>query len=111
MPWVHTRTHVFKSDDVKDDISNLRTNFSNFDGTFEVFVQNQLIASSVIDKGVVVSSQLYEYAGDYTCSVDGITTCADDEINQMNWIEYAFCAASAPACLAEIYSSCLWESC
>lgn len=106
-----TMTHIFEADDKNEDISDLRNNFKSFDGTFEIIVQNQVVSKSVIQSGVVTSRQLMAYYGDYDCTIDGITTCADDEINDMNWIEYAFCAATAPACLARIYSSCLWENC
>jgi len=46
----------------------------------------------------------------FPCSI-GIISCADDAINGMNWIEYGFCLAGAPACLARVYLSCGWQSC
>lgn len=29
----------------------------------------------------------------------------------MNWIDYALCAASAPACYGGLWASCSWEVC
>lgn len=112
-----TIVHTFISYDLNEDISNLPEKFSTFNGIFEITSNKTLISQSIIKDGVVVSNERFysnrtsSARGDYACSVDGITSCADDEINDMNWIEYAFCAVGAPACLAELYASCIYENC
>ena len=106
-----TLIHQFESAD-QSDISNIRRNFSSFTGSFSIIYDGHIIKKKTIKNGLVVSEWTDPYSGEkYPCTVDGITTCADDEINDMNWIEYAFCALDAPMCLAELYISCAWENC
>jgi len=109
--YLPVMTHMFKSNNTSDDLSNLRNNFNTFNGVFEIIANNHVVSKAIIVDGSITQYERYAYAGDYQCTFDGITTCADDEINDMNWIQYAFCAVTAPECLAEIYLSCLWDNC
>lgn len=107
-----TIVHKFIASDTNSDISDLREKFSTFNGTFERTIDGKLLSVASIVNGNVVSYQRFSLDdGDYECSLDGITTCADDTINDMNWIEYGACALTAPACLARIYASCIYENC
>ena len=108
-----TIVHNFISDDREKNISNLPEKFDNFNGIFEIKVGDKVISQTMIKKGKVISfNKISELKiSDYDCSVEGIIECADDTINDMNWIEYGFCAATAPMCLARVYSSCTFENC
>lgn len=98
-------------------MKDLPTKINSFNGTFIIEVEGQILHKSIIKDGIVKESEIKKFEISefarisYPCTVDGITSCADDQINDMNWIEYGFCLASAPACLAELYLSCGWENC
>lgn len=112
-----TFIHKFIPDNKIEIMKDLPTKINSFNGTFIIEVEGQILHKSIIKNGIVKESEIKKFEISefarisYPCTVDGITSCADDQINDMNWIEYGFCLASAPACLAELYLSCGWENC
>lgn len=108
--------HKFIPDNTSEIMKDLPKKISTFNGVFLIEVEGQVLHRSIIKNGVVTKSEINKFsvsafAKRYPCTIDGITSCADDQINDMNWIEYSFCLAGAPACLAQLYLSCSWENC
>lgn len=103
--------HKFKLDKRSDNIND----FSSTNGTYTIECNGIILYRMIIKNGEIESTEIINHKSlsseEYPCTVRGIVTCADDEINDMNWIEYASCAISAPVCLATIYASCIWENC
>lgn len=104
--------HRLSSDDGRKMTGDFSKNIKTFTGTFTIEAEGEVLRKHRVQNGKIVSSQYFDQKlSDYECTMKGIVTCADDEINDMNAVEYLFCAASAPACLAETYASCLYENC
>lgn len=45
------------------------------------------------------------------CSVSTVHDCVSYKIEDMNWIDYGACLATAPACYAQLWASCGWDVC
>src|SRR5690625_3325269 len=77
-------------------------------GTLTIEIENKVVRKYEVKDGPIIAlgNQNQIMSGDYDCSIEGIVECADDEINDKNAVEYLFCLASAPLCLAEVYASC-----
>lgn len=76
-------------------------------------IENKVVKKYEVRDGKIISSRNFNQImnGDYDCSIEGIVECGDDGINDRNAIEYLFCIASAPLCLAEVYASCTYDNC
>ena len=102
--------HRLTSSDKKE-ISNSDT--ETFNGSLTIEIENRVVKKYEVKDGKIISSGNFNQImnGEYDCSIEGIVECADDEINDKNAIEYLFCLASAPLCLAEVYASCTYDNC
>ena len=112
-----TFIHKFIPDNPNEIMKDLPRKMNSFNGTFILEVEGQFLLKSIIKNGTVVKSEHNKFVAyhlakeDYSCTISGIQDCAEDTINDMNWVDYSFCLASAPVCLAQTYASCAWESC
>ena len=106
-----TLYHKFESVDRNDDMSDL----SSTNGTYTIECEGETIYRMVVKDGEIYSTEIIDEKavaqGEYACTLRGIVRCADDTINDMNWIEYGSCLLGAPTCLATTYASCMWENC
>lgn len=105
-----TLYHKFKLDKRSDNINDL----SSTNGTYTIECNGVIVYKMIIKNGKIESTEIVNHKSlseEYPCTVKGIVTCADDTIEDVNWIEYGSCLLSAPLCLATIYASCIWENC
>lgn len=106
--------HKITLDNKNEKFDDLSKDLSSINGIYTIEVNGQILVSKIIKNGKIQSTEIKTasslYAR-YPCTTRGLILCADNEFNNMNWVEYGFCMAGAPACLAEVYASCAWESC
>ncbi len=48
---------------------------------------------------------------DFPCTIDTVHDCVSFKIDDMNWVDYAICVASAPACYGQLWASCTYDVC
>lgn len=106
---------------ISDNSSNIYEQFKNkkssVSGEFTIEVDGQIILKKRIVNGVGLKTQLLSpqvsarEAEAAPCNVSTVHDCVAWEIEDMNWVEYGFCLASAPGCYAGLWASCTWEVC
>mgnify|MGYP005995619645 CR=1 FL=1 len=96
------------------DINEIK-DFNNLNAIVTVGFKNKLLFETKVLNGKIntkkVSKDYNLLLKEYPCTAAGLVECADDSFNDMNFVQYAFCLASAPACLAREYLSCAWDNC
>ncbi len=87
-------------------------------GLFTIEINGQVILKKQFINGVGLKTEKNSYdnliggeIGRIACNVKNIHDCVSWEIEDMNWLEYLVCAASAPGCYATLWASCTWEVC
>lgn len=108
---------TFVSDNSTNIYDQFANNKSSINGEFAIEVDGQVILKKRIENGVGAKSKLFafnpigraEMAA--PCNVTTVHDCVAWEIEDMNWVEYGFCLAGAPACYAGLWASCTWEVC
>ncbi len=111
----------YTSDNTNENIyETLKNNPGAFKGNFTIETEGQEIYAMRIEKGVPQKSERKflskifvppVYDANVSCGVGTVHDCVSYKIETMNWIEYALCAASAPACYGGIWASCTWDVC
>jgi len=100
------------SNDQENMYDKIHTDSSHFSGILTIEVDSQTIYSITITNGEVANRQVPPvYNAGLSCTWGHVHDCVAYEIEGMNWVHYAFCLMSAPACYLEQWSSCLWEVC
>ena len=111
----------YTSDNINENIyETLKYNPNTFNGNFTIETEGQEIYNVRIENGKaqrVVRKILSAvapppvYDANVACGVGTVHDCVSYKIEEMNWIEYGICLASAPGCYAGIWASCTWEVC
>lgn len=109
--------YKFKSYNHTDVRNDLNNNPNAVSGILTIEVDGQIIYKREVKKGVFEKPQIIDFiatselAKKYPCTIKGNFDCAVDRVNAMNFVDYAFCAVTAPACLAQVHLSCAWDNC
>lgn len=88
-------------------------------GEFDVFIDNELVASTTINKGIQTSSRMYlgqvspnpSDTDAYPCTFKGIKKCAIDRIHALNWYDRFLCICAGIGCVQNMYISCTIDNC
>lgn len=115
-PLIHM---TFISGDNDNIYEKIRNTPNLVNGEFTIEINGKIVLRKKIINGKALKSELVkENLGAVTdmnqavpCTVTTVHDCVAWEIDNMNWIEYAACLISAPACYAELWASCTWEVC
>lgn len=96
--------------DIKQSIQD-----NSFSGSLVIKDENSILErwSTVLSPAVQSNSVQTNVAAELPmgCNVTNIHNCVARKIDDMNWVSYSFCLASAPACYAELWASCTWDAC
>ncbi|MDD7915568.1 hypothetical protein [Polaribacter ponticola] len=108
-----TIQHKFISSNSNNVIEDLKNNAKSVNGIYSIEYNNKIIYEMTIKKGEIISkkSHILMQKTVEDCSASGIIECFDSTVEDMNWVEYGFCIATAPTCTARITASCIWEEC
>ena len=115
-PLIHM---TFVSDDNDNIYEKIRNTPNLVNGVFTIEINEEIVLRKKIINGKGLKSELVKAKqGAVTdmnqavpCTVTTVHDCVAWEIDDMNWIEYAACLISAPACYAELWASCTCEVC
>jgi hypothetical protein len=109
--------YKFKSYGTTDVKKDFATNPNGISGMLTIEIDGQIIYKRELKKGVFEKPEIIDFiptsvlGKKYPCTIRGNFQCAVDRVNAMNLIDYAFCAITAPACLAQTHLSCAWDNC
>lgn len=113
-----------KNSDAKSDISSSLQSKS-FTGEFSIEYEGNTIVYGKSLNGKTQALQRIDVSDNkamnlssrrnanlwFGCTVRTVHNCVAGRIDAMNWVSYAFCLVSAPACYAELWASCTWDVC
>jgi uncharacterized protein YxeA len=114
---------TFLSNDDENIYEKMKNNPYTVNGEFTVEAGGQVILRKKVVNGqwqksdlislseAYVNSEPPHYNPNLKCTVKTVHDCVAWEIDDMNWIEYGLCLASAPGCYAGLWASCTWEVC
>jgi hypothetical protein len=110
----------FQSDNTGNIYEQLKNRRESVNGTFTIETEGQVIFEKKIVNGIgqkghnIKLKTIFPNGSsreNVACTVTTVHDCVAWEIDDMNWIEYGFCLAGAPACYASLWASCTWEVC
>ena len=108
---------TFISDNSENIYSQLKSKRNEVSGTFTIETEGQVIykkriINGIEQKGEKVALNLASKALPVVpCTVTTVHDCVSWKIDDMNWIDYTLCLASAPGCYAGLWASCTWDVC
>jgi len=112
---------TFVSDSDDNIYEKMKSHPYSVNGEFTIETEGQVILRKKVVNGVWKKSELIAFQVSSApgpksnpkvpCSVGTVHDCVAWEIDDMNWIEYGLCLASAPGCYGGLWASCAWEVC
>ena len=113
---------TFTSADADNIYEKMRNSPNTVNGELTIETGGQVILRKKVVNGAWARTDVVAYKVDTNgseekrvnlaaCSVTTVHDCVAWEIDDMNWVEYGFCLAGAPACYAGLWASCTWEVC
>lgn len=95
----------FYNKTLKKDVNYIMTVSNNGNDVYRAVVKNGKYYSSQILYNVNAKS------AKEPCTFKGNLKCVDDKLKEMNWFDYGICCATAPACYAQTWGSCIVDNC
>lgn len=100
---------------VADKDANFYNNTLKKDVNYVMTVSNDghAVYRAVVKNGKYYSSEILNYniSAKEPCNFSGNLKCVDNRLKAMNWFDYGICCATAPACYAQTWGSCIVDNC
>lgn len=114
-------SHTFTSNDssldfdnVNDMINHINSNPNDANGTYKLYLDNELIYKADIINGIKQNVIIFNPSINNKvnpCSYEGIRLCAVERIDNMNWLDTWTCIADGLGCVLYQMASCAIDNC